>query len=559
MIRSRIARLGAVFLVTGLVAAACGSDDEGGTATTATPDATDAPDDDTGDDGDDDTTDDTTGDDGDGDDPAPPDTEQVSGGSLTYGVYGEASGFDPISRGLGYCNTALYDSLLRFDDQGSPEPYMAEGMESDDNITWTLNLRDGVEFHDGTPLDAEAVIYNIERHRVPENASPLFLQAQLIESITAVDPLTVEFVLTQPFAVFPGMFAQANGLGIIASPTALEELGEDYNSAPVGAGPFTLVEWIPDDRMTFARNDNYWQEGLPYLDELVCRPLPDTQTRFQAMANGDVDLTYMITVAEIDRLKEVDGLVVHESVGNGGEGIVLNDTRPPFDDIRMRQAFVHMLDLDVISEVRLAGRRELAGAIGLIAPSSPVFNPAVEDVWPSFDVDAATALIEEYRADGGDPNFTFRLPNTPDRRRFAEMAGQFFSDAGLEVTMDFLDISEFVSGVLIPGDLQAAIMSYPPFIGQYPQMWNAYHTSGTSNWADFSDPDVDAALETAVSTTDPAEAEQAWKDAQLLVAEKIPFATYARSPAAIITTGGVDGVDRYADNTLWFATLSASE
>ncbi|MEX2627508.1 MAG: ABC transporter substrate-binding protein, partial [Ilumatobacteraceae bacterium] len=487
------------------------------------------------------------------------DAEPVSGGSLTYGVYGEASGFDPIQRGLGYCNTAIYDSLMRFDDEGNPEPYMAEGMESDDNVTWTLDLREGVEFHDGTPLDAEAVIYNIERHRVPENASPMFQQAQMIESMTAVDDYTVEFVLSQPFAVFPGMFAQSNGLGIIASPTALEERGEDYNSGPVGAGPFTFVEWIPDDHLTLTRNDNYWQEGLPYLDELNCRPLPDTQTRLQAMANGDVDLTYMITVAEIDQLKQEDGLVVHESVGNGGEGIVLNDTRPPFDDPRMREAFVAMLDLDVIADVRLAGRRELAGTVGLIAPDDPVYNPAKEEVWPEHDPDRARELVEEYRADGGDPNFTFKLPNTPDRRRFAEMASQFFGDVGLDVTMEFLDISEFVSGVLIPGDLQAAIMTYPSFVGQYPQMWNAYHTSGTSNWADFSDPDVDAALELAVSTTDAAEAEEAWKEVQLLVAEHIPFATYARSPAAIITVDGVEGVDRYPDNTLWFAELRTTE
>ena len=545
MIRSRTGRFGAVLVATALLAAACGGDDSnGGTATTGAPTDTDT---DTG----------STGDDEDpgGDDAPAPDAQPVSGGSLTYGMYGEASSFDPISRGLGYCNTAIYDSLMRFDANGDPEPFLAEGMESDDNITWTLRLRDGVEFHDGTPLDADAVIYNIERHTVPENASPLFLQAQLIESMTAVDDLTIEFVLSQPFRVFPGMFAQSNGLGIIASPTALEELGADYNSGPVGVGPFTFVEWIPDDRLTLVRNDNYWQEGLPYLDELVCRPLPDTQTRYQAMANGDVDLTYMITVAEIDRLKEVDGLVVHESVGNGAEGIVLNDTRPPFDDIRMRQAFVSMLDLDVIADVRLGGRRELAGAIGLIAPSDPTHNPEVETVWPDTDLDRAMSLIEEYRADGGDPNFTFKLPNTPDRRRFAEMASQFFGDAGLDVTMDFLDISEFVSGVLIPGDFEAAIMTYPSFVGQYPQMWNAYHTSGTSNWADFSDPDVDAALELAVSTTDPAEADQAWRDVQLLVAEKLPFATYARSPAAIITVDGVDGVDRYADNTLWFATL----
>jgi len=484
---------------------------------------------------------------------------QTAGGSLVYGTYGEGSGFDPLKRGLGYCNTAIYDSLLRFDDEGNPEPYMAESMISDDNVAWTLKLREGVMFHDGTPLDAAAVIYNIERHMDPANASALATLVAPIESMEAVDDLTVEFTLSSPFGVFDAGFAQANGLGIIISPTAAEELGADYNLNPVGAGPFVFEEWIPDDHLTLVRNPDYWQDGLPYLDELTCRPLPDTQTRYQAIANGDVDLTYMITVAEIDQAAADGNLVVYDAVGNGAEGIILNDNRPPFDDPRMREAFVSMLNLDVIADVRLNGHRELAGAIGLIAPTSPVYNPAIEEVWPQYDVDRAKALIEEYVADGGDPNFTFVLPNTPDRRRFADMAGQFFSDAGLDVTMEFLDISEFVSGVLNTGDFQAAINSYPAFIGQYPQMWNCYHSGGSSNFGQFSDPEIDALLETAVSTLDPAEADQAWKDVQVLIAEAIPYATYGRSPSAIITQPHVEGVDKYDDNTLWFATLSRAQ
>ncbi len=102
------------------------------------------------------------------------------------------------------------------------------------------------------------------------------------------------------------------------------------------------------------------------------------------------------------------------------------------------------------------------------------------------------------------------------------MAGQFFSDAGLDVTMEYLDISEFVTGVLNTGDFQAAINSYPAFIGQYPQMWNAYHSGGLSNFGKFSDPEIDALLETAVSSTDEDEATQAWKDVQVTIAEADP-------------------------------------
>ncbi|MBK5223606.1 MAG: ABC transporter substrate-binding protein [Acidimicrobiia bacterium] len=485
--------------------------------------------------------------------------DPVAGGSLTYGTYSESIGYDPTKRSTSYGNPAIYDSLMRFDDAGEVVPYMAESMESDDNVTWTLKLREGVNFHDGTPLDAEAVIFNVERHLDPALASGAFALVEPIESMEAVDDLTVAFTLKRPFAPFAASFAQSNGIGIIASPTAIELHGEDYNLNPVGAGPFTFVEWIPDDRLVLAKNEDYWQEGLPYLDELIYRPIPDTQTRQQAILNGDVDLTYMITATEIIQAQEQPQLTVLSARANGGEGIVLNDNIAPFDDPRMREAFVSILNLDVIADVRYSGQRDLAGAIGLISPDSPVYAPEVEDIWPAQDVERAVELIAEYEADGGDSSFTFVLPNTPDRRAFAEMAGQFFRDADWDVTTEFLDISEFVTGILQTGDFQAAIMSYPAFVGEYPQMWNAYHTTGLSNWAHFSDPDVDAALLEAVSATDPEVATAAWQEVQVLVAEKLPFATYGRPPSAIITQEWVHGVDKYADNTLFPATLWTSE
>jgi ABC-type transport system substrate-binding protein len=488
-----------------------------------------------------------------------PDTQEeatpVVGGSLTYGTFSESVGFDPTKRGTAYPLPAIYDSLLRFDEAGEVVPYMAESMESEDSVSWTLKLREGVTFHDGTPLDAEAVIFNVERHLDPALTSPNFSLAEPIESMEALDDLTVEFTLKRPFAPFAASFAQASGLGVIASPTAVELHGEDYNLNPVGAGPFVFAEWIPDDRLVLERNEDYWQEGLPYLDELIYRPIPDVQTRQQAIINGDVDLTYMITAAEILQAEEQPQLKVLSARANGAEGIVLNDNRAPFDDPRMREAFASVMNLDVVADVRYGGRRELAEAIGLISPESPVYEPEVEEVWPQPDQQRAIELIEDYEADGGDPSFTLSLPNGPDRRTFGEMAGQFFRDAGWDVTVEFLDISEYVTGVLQPADFQAAIMSYPAFVGEYPQMWNAYHSTGTSNFGDFSDPEVDAALERAVSATGPEEQKEAWQEVQLLVAEKVPFATFGRPPSAIIAQQWVNGVDKYADNTLFPATL----
>ena len=184
---------------------------------------------------------------------------------------------------------------MKLKPDGSAEPYMAESMDSPDGgQTWRLGLRDGVTFTDGTPLDAHAVIVNVQRH-IDKVSSPGHRFTEPIESMRAVDPLTVEFRLKSPFGLFPMAFAGSfttGSLGTIISPAALQQYGDQIANNPVGAGPFVLGNWTRDSRMVLTRNPNYWQEGMPYLDGLEFRPLPDTETRYASIENGDVDLIF---------------------------------------------------------------------------------------------------------------------------------------------------------------------------------------------------------------------------------------------------------------------------
>ncbi|OLT02045.1 hypothetical protein BJF90_04470 [Pseudonocardia sp. CNS-004] len=190
--------------------------------------------------------------------------EPKRGGTLVMAMDRAIVGFDPTVRNTNPAALAVYDSLLKLNHEGKPEPYMAKSMTSPDRgLTWVLELREGVEFSDGTPLDADAVIVNVQRH-IDAAASPGHRFAEPIASMTAVDPLTVKFTLKEPFGPFPVAFASGfayGGLGIIVSPAALQQYGDDVAQHPVGAGPFVLTDWARDSHMNLRRNENYWQDA----------------------------------------------------------------------------------------------------------------------------------------------------------------------------------------------------------------------------------------------------------------------------------------------------------
>lgn len=470
------------------------------------------------------------------------------GGSLSYGTYQEVQGFDPAVRGgTSHASVAIYDTLTKINDKGDAEPYLAASVASDDNITWTIKLRDGVKFHDGTPLDAAAVVFNLNRHKDPAVKSPFAPDLEPVASVEAVDGSTVKLVLQHPIAAFPTVFA--TGPGMIGSPTAVQAKGADFNRSPIGAGPFKFVSWVPDDRLIVEKNPDYWQKGLPNLDQLIFQPRPDTQTRFEAIKSGGNDITWMLTAAEITAGETDPNIAVYERAGNGAEGIILNVTRAPFDDLRMRQMMAHSLNYEVISNVRFAGK--MVRACTPIGEDSPQYQNVN---CPKYDLGRAKQLIADYKAGGGDPTFTFAAPNTPDRIAFGEMVQQFWKDLGLDVKLEFLDIAEYVQRVLIGRNFTAAINTMVNFAHPYPIMTRTFGTKGSNNYMGYSNPEMDKVLETARSAEGDA-AIKAWQEVQTLIVKDVPWVFYARNATALMTRPHVKGVEFSPDGVLYPATL----
>ena len=222
-----------------------------------------------------------------------------TGGTLTIGMFGEIVGWDPtvIQGGASLGGTqmiAIYGALFYEDfATGQLIPGLAENISTEDNQVFTLTLREGITFNDGTPLDVDAFIWNVEHHQNPDIGSQSRAQADLIASWEKIDDYTIELTATSRNAVFPQIFASR--MAWMMSPTTYQEgqdpetgLNSDVNIGAVnaGAGPFILESWVQDDQAVVVRNPNYFREGCPYLDSVVFKPIIEPPQRYNAFNAG---------------------------------------------------------------------------------------------------------------------------------------------------------------------------------------------------------------------------------------------------------------------------------
>ena len=176
-------------------------------------------------------------------------------------------------------NMAIADLLVVMGDEG-PAPWLIESWDATLDGVYTWNIRQGVTFHDGTPLNAEAVKFNIERLLDPDNEFRYGVYFRRTEEINVVDEYTLEIVNSSFDVEFMDRMINIS----IVSPTAVQEMGDDFANAPVGTGPFKFVSYTPGERIVLERNENYWQEGKPCVDSLVFRVIPEEAVRLIASA-----------------------------------------------------------------------------------------------------------------------------------------------------------------------------------------------------------------------------------------------------------------------------------
>jgi peptide/nickel transport system substrate-binding protein len=304
------------------------------------------------------------------------------------------SSLDPATGGAGSDHAFLftmYDTLTEWDFETlKPKPGLAAGWSFSDPSTLVLDIRPGVTFHDGTPLDAEAVKFNLERNK-NDPKSNIKADLATVASLEITGSMHVTLKLSTPDAAMPGILSDRAGM--MVSPTALKaSAAGNLARTPVGAGAYAFVSWADGERIVVKRNEKYWKPGRPYLDGIEFAIIPELTTGVRSVTAGQNDLIYQLPprqkaiVERSNSLKVVNGPTLYVFQ------FFLNWAKPPFDDIRVRKAFNYAIDRESFVKAALAGLAE--PAYMNLPKSHWAYDKSVAELYP-YDLDKARGLLAE--------------------------------------------------------------------------------------------------------------------------------------------------------------------
>ena len=299
-----------------------------------------------------------------------------TGGTLIVGRGGDSVGLDSGTQTDGESARVIgtiVDGLVALEGTSTkPIPWLAESWETEDSQTWTFHLRQGVKFHDGTPFNAEAVKWNMDRWRDPENEWRFgrtfeyydieFGTDLAIEEVTVVDEYTVQLKLSAPSGVLLAKLAEHFVFGM-NSPTAVQEQGDKYGTpagTAVGTGRFKFVEWVPDDRITVERNEEWWG-GAPKLERIIFRSIPDNSARFAELLAGTV---HQADLAQTDLPSAATdpNITIYERPALSTGYIAFQQCTEPFDKVEVRQAIAHAVNWAALIPAFYGDYGQLAGS-----------------------------------------------------------------------------------------------------------------------------------------------------------------------------------------------------
>lgn len=479
-----------------------------------------------------------------------PEGDPVSGGSLQLIAAAEPRKLDPASlSNAGAHNapvgTALYGALLHSDTTtGELTPKMAESWTTDDNgKTFTLKIREGIEFSDGTPYDAEAVKFNWDRMKEPAIAPSSSTVASMIESTKVIDALTLEVSMIEPNPRF-GTAVTTYALNWIASPKALQGDAASFDANPVGAGPFKLVTWTPNDVMELEKNENYYEgPDKPYLDKLSIRTITDSNQRANTLLSDGADVIVESNLGIRKKLEGAGKVVSSDPIG-GGLYICFNTTKAPFDDIRARQAVAAAIDTTALADAVAQGEAEVPET--LFAEDSPFYADKPLD---AHDPGKAQELFDELAAEGKPVSFTFTGYHTFETTTVGEsLITQLSAYENVEVEMTDVELAE-VGRVTTTGDFDA-IVSSALFSGDpEPRISMVFHSQSPSNTSNISNPELDEALLAGRLGRTVEERKQAYDKVQDLLLELRPGIFYINGGSMLISNENVGGLAQYGQGT----------
>tara|TARA_R110002012_G_scaffold316737_1_gene532047 strand:- start:18051 stop:19691 length:1641 start_codon:yes stop_codon:yes gene_type:complete len=476
------------------------------------------------------------------------DPNAKSGGNITVTYKDDVATLDPA---IGYdwqnwsMIKSLYDGLMDYE-PGTTElrPGLAESYEiSDDGMVFTFKLRDGVQFHNGRVMTADDVKYSLDRVTNPKTQSPgagffgsiagyeaiSSGETESLSGVKVIDDQTVEITLSRPDATF--LHVMGLNFASVVAKESVEAAGADFGKTAMGTGAFKLADWTIGQKLIFAKNENYWREGLPYLDTVTFEVGQEPIVALLRLQSGEVDVPgdgippakfqeVMNDPAQAARV--IEGGQLHTGY------ITLNVKMPPFDNVDVRKAVNMAINKERITQV-INGRA--VPATQPLPPSMPGYTEGYEGY--AYDPDAAKALLADAGFADGFETELFVM-NTDPNPRIAQAIQQDLSKIGIKASIQSLAQASVIAAGGEPDQAPMIWSGGMAWIADFPDASNFYGpilgcdgaVQGGWNWSWYCNADIDAMAVKADSMTDPAKVDERlkmWSDVYMKVMEDAPW------------------------------------
>jgi glutathione transport system substrate-binding protein len=424
---------------------------------------------------------------------------------------------------------SFYQGLFGFDKDMKMVPVLAESWQaSKDGLTYTVKLKKGIKFHDGTDFNAEAVKVNFDRVTNPENKLKRFVLYKNIAKTEVVDPTTVKFTLHEPFSPFINSLAHPSG--VIISPAALKEFGsKGIAQHPVGTGPFKFVEWKQSDYLKVAKFDGYWRKGFPKVDTITWRPVVDNNSRSAMMQTGEAHFTFPVPYEQAEVLKGKGNLELVAAPSIVHRYMSMNTLQKPFDNVKVREAINYAINKQALAKVAFSG---------YAIPAEGVLPKGVEYAvklgpWP-YDPAKAKQLLKEAGYPNGFETQLWSAYNHTTAQKVIQFLQQQLAQVGIKASVQALEAGQRVEKVESAQDAATApvrlyYVGWSSSTGEADWAMRPLLDSGSVppkmfNTAYYKNPAVDEDINKALNTTDSKEKTRLYTDAQKRIWADAPWA-----------------------------------
>ncbi|HTE83260.1 MAG TPA: ABC transporter substrate-binding protein [Dehalococcoidia bacterium] len=469
-----------------------------------------------------------------------------SGGTATIALESELRTLDPLDSSLLVEREVfynMYDSLFTIDPSLKITPGLVKSWDVTDPMNYKFTLQSGVKYQDGTAFDAQSVKDNVQRYQTTATSRRKSDLAS-VSSVEVVDDTHVIFHLKKPDATL--LATLVDRAGMMLSMAAVKAGGQNFSLAPTGAGtgPFEFVEWKRNDHLTLKKNPSYWKAGLPYLDGVTYRAIPDVNAILAALRTGDIDIARTIAPKDVASVKSDSTFTYRDTPAIGFNGFELNTGAPPFNDAAKRQAVALAIDrYEVLKNINFN-----IGVVGFgpIPPSSWAFD-STEKIYDHADPAKAKAAATGF-------SFTYKTTSDPIAQQLAALLQSELAAAGITMNVQTEEFATYVQECA-NHKFEACSVSWSGRIDPDGNTYAWWHTKGDFNDSLYSNAQVDGWLEDARVNTDQSKRKQDYINAQKQIVADAPYVFTSFGVSAQISDTKIHGFTLYPDLMIRMAAV----